>query len=95
MLLDCFVVEGMWWDGWLAANPNVTFHFTPSTASWLKQVELLFAIFQRKTLRNASFPSLDPLVAAIESFPRLATRTPPHSSGESERSGARSCRRYR
>ena len=68
MLLDCFVVEGMWWDGWLAAHPNVTFHFTPSTASWLKQVELLFAIFQRKTLRNASFPSLDQLVAAIASF---------------------------
>ena len=68
MLLDCFVVEGMWWDGWLAAHPNVTFHFTPSTASWLKQVELLFGIFQRKTLRNASFSSLDQLVAAIQSF---------------------------
>ena len=68
MLLDCFVVEGMWWDGWLAANPNVTFHFTPSTASWLKQVELLFGIFQRKTLRNARLPSLDQLVAAIQRF---------------------------
>ena len=55
-------------DAWLAAHPNVTFHFTPTSASWLNQVEIWFAIFQRKTLRNASFASIDQLIGAIRDF---------------------------
>jgi len=55
-------------DEWLAAHPNVTFHFTPTSASWLNQVEIWFGIFQRKTLRNASFSSVDQLVEAIQNF---------------------------
>lgn len=55
-------------DDWLAAHPNVTFHFTPTSASWLNQVEIWFGIFQRKTLRNASFGSTDQLIDAIRSF---------------------------
>jgi len=31
--------------GWLAAHPNVHFHFTPTSASWLNQVEIWFGIF--------------------------------------------------
>lgn len=27
-------------DDWLAKHPNVTFHFTPTSASWLNQVEI-------------------------------------------------------
>ena len=53
---------------WLAAHPNVTFHFTPTSASWLNQVEIWFGIFQRKALNNASFRSIDQLVAAIRAF---------------------------
>ncbi len=55
-------------ENWLAAHPNVTFHFTPTSASWLNQVEIWFGIFQRKTLNNASFPSIDHLIAAIHAF---------------------------
>ena len=55
-------------DDWLAAHPNVTFHFTPTSASWLNQIEIWFGIFQRKTLRNASFGSIDQLIKAIEDF---------------------------
>ncbi len=55
-------------DDWLAAHPNVTFHFTPTSASWLNQVEIWFGIFQRKTLNNASFKSIEQLVAAIHAF---------------------------
>ena len=55
-------------DAWLAAHPSVTFHFTPTSASWLNQVEIWFGIFQRKTLRNARFSSVDQLVEAIEKF---------------------------
>ena len=55
-------------EDWLAAHPNVTFHFTPTSASWLNQVEIWFGIFQRKTLNNASFQSIDQLVEAIHAF---------------------------
>ncbi len=55
-------------EEWLAAHPNVTFHFTPTSASWLNQVEIWFGIFQRKTLRNATFGSVAQLVDAIRAF---------------------------
>lgn len=55
-------------DDWLAAHPNVTFHFTPTSASWLNQVEIWFGIFQRKTLNNASFGSIEQLTRAIQDF---------------------------
>lgn len=55
-------------DDWLAAHPNVTFHFTPTSASWLNQVEIWFGIFQRKTLNNASFKSIEKLSQAIHAF---------------------------
>jgi transposase len=55
-------------DDWLAAHPNVTFHFTPTSASWLNQVEIWFGIFQRKTLNNASFKSIEQLSQAIHAF---------------------------
>lgn len=55
-------------DDWLAQHPNVTFHFTPTSASWLNQVEIWFGILSRKALKNASFRSIDELRAAIEAF---------------------------
>lgn len=53
---------------WLAKHPNVHFHFTPTSASWLNQVEIWFGIFSRKTLSGASFVSIEQLVQAIEAF---------------------------
>ena len=41
-------------DAWLAAHPNVHFHFTPTSASWLNQVEIWFGILSRKALRGLS-----------------------------------------
>lgn len=55
-------------DDWLAAHPNVHFHFTPTSASWLNQVEIWFGIFTRKSLRAASFQSTEQLTEAIEAF---------------------------
>ena len=55
-------------EGWLAAHPNVHFHFTPTSASWLNQVEIWFGIFTRKTLRGASFQTVDHLRHAIEAY---------------------------
>ena len=53
---------------WLARHPNVHFHFTPTSASWLNQVEIWFGILSRKTLSGASFTSTEELVKAIEAF---------------------------
>lgn len=55
-------------EEWLAQHPNVTFHFTPTSASWLNQVEIWFGILSRKALKNASFQNVDQLRAAIEAF---------------------------
>ncbi len=44
------------------------FHFTPTHASWLNQIELWFGIVSRRVLRYGNFRSADELVAAIESF---------------------------
>lgn len=55
-------------DDWLAAHPNVSFHFTPTSASWLNQVEIWFGIMTRKALRGASFSSTDQLSQAIQNF---------------------------
>jgi transposase len=55
-------------DAWLASNPNVHFHFTPTSASWLNQVEIWFGILSRKALRGASFKSVAELAGAIDAF---------------------------
>lgn len=55
-------------DAWLEAHPNVFFHFTPTSASWLNQVEIWFGIFSRKALRGASFKNTSELREAIEAY---------------------------
>lgn len=55
-------------DAWLEAHPNVFFHYTPTSASWLNQVEIWFGILGRKALKNASFNSVDALKSAIQDF---------------------------
>lgn len=53
---------------WLARHPNVFFHYTPTSASWLNMVEIWFGILSRKALRGASFQSIDSLKQSIEDF---------------------------
>ena len=47
---------------------RVHFHFTPTSASWLNQIEIWFGLLTRKALRGASFASKDQLRTAIEAF---------------------------
>ena len=65
-------------DRWLARHKNVHFHFTPTHASWLNQVEIWFSILARSTLKGASFSSVAQLRAAIDAFIEAynATATP-------------------
>jgi len=53
---------------WLEEHPNVYFHFTPTSASWLNMVEIWFGIFSRKTLRGANFKNTTELREAIEAY---------------------------
>ncbi len=55
-------------DEWLARHTQVHFHFTPTSASWLNQVEIWCGIFSRKALRGASFASPQQLKQRIEDF---------------------------
>ena len=53
---------------WIKRHPHVHFHFTPTHASWLNQIEVWFSILSRAALKGASFRSVRQLVDAIESF---------------------------
>jgi transposase len=55
-------------DKWLARHKNVHFHYTPSHASWLNQIEIWFSILTRRALRGASFLSVKQLRKAITDF---------------------------
>src|SRR5215210_6345221 len=51
---------------WLARNPRITVHFTPTSGSWLNMVEIFFGIITRQAIRRGTFTSVKDLIAAIE-----------------------------
>src|SRR5918998_204202 len=53
---------------WLARHPRWTFHFTPTSGSWLNAVETFFSALTRKRIRRGSFHSLVDLQAAIKRY---------------------------
>jgi len=55
-------------DEWLARHPKVKFHYTPTRASWLNQVEGWFSILQGQSLTGASFTSVEQLREHIDAF---------------------------
>ena len=55
-------------QAWLASHPRIHLHVTPTSASWLNLVEVLFAIIQRQALRRGDVASVDALMAAIGRF---------------------------
>lgn len=57
--------NGDWLDKYAG---RIQFHFTPTSASWLNQIEIWFGLLTRKSLRGASFTSKDQLRLAIEAF---------------------------
>lgn len=42
---------------WLSNHPRVSFHFTPTSASWLNQVEGFFGVLAKQSLSETAFPS--------------------------------------
>ena len=63
-------------DEWLRAHPNVTFHYTPTSASWLNLVEVYFGILTRKVLRGGSFQSVEELEEAMKEFSKKYNENP-------------------
>jgi transposase len=55
-------------EEWLARHPLVTFHYTPTRASWLNLVECWFSVLQGQSLTGASFKSVDELKAHIDAY---------------------------
>ncbi len=53
---------------WLAAHPRWTFHFTPTSCSWLNAIEGFFAILTQRRLKHGVFRSVVDLQAAINRF---------------------------
>ena len=55
-------------QAWLAKNPRITMHFTPTSGSWLNMVEIFFGIITRQAIRRGTFDSVGDLKAAIRRF---------------------------
>ena len=53
---------------WLARHPRWTFHFTPTSASWLNAVENFFSKITRQRIRHGVFRSVVDLQAAINAY---------------------------
>jgi transposase len=53
---------------WLAANPRVHVHFTPTSASWMNLVEVWFGIIERQAIHRGTFGSVKDLTGAIRAF---------------------------
>ena len=53
---------------WLARHPRWTFHFTPTSASWLNAVEGFFGKLTRQRLKRGAFQSVVDLQLTINRF---------------------------
>lgn len=53
---------------WLQRHPRYVIHFTPTSASWLNQVERFFAEITAKRIRRSAFRSVKALEHAIQNY---------------------------
>jgi len=53
---------------WLAKRPRYHLHFTPTSASWLNQVERWFGLISQRAIKRGSFHSVSQLVTTIGTF---------------------------
>jgi len=53
---------------WLAANPRIQVHYTPTSASWMNLVEVWFGIIERQAIHRGTFTSVSELVGKIRRF---------------------------
>jgi transposase len=53
---------------WFAKRPHWHRHFTPTSSSWINQVERFFALLSEKQIKRGAHSSVRQLIAAIEGF---------------------------
>jgi transposase len=53
---------------WLAKHPRFHLHFTPTSASWLNQVERFFGLITQERIRRGVFTSVAELATAIHDY---------------------------
>ena len=63
-------------DRWLARHPNVHFHYIPTHASWLNQIEVWFSILTRRALRGLNATSVRDVCRAIDAFTQARNQCP-------------------
>ena len=61
---------------WLLAHPRFHLHFTPTSASWINQVERFFADLTNQQLRRGVYRSTVELERAIREFVDIRNRLP-------------------
>jgi transposase len=61
---------------WLKKHQRVTFHYTPTSASWLNQVEGFFGILGKQSLSETDFPSKKALRDHIAAYMRSWNKSP-------------------
>lgn len=53
---------------WLAANPRIHVHFTPTHASWMNMVEAWFSMAERQAIHRGTYSSVKDLNAKIRAY---------------------------
>jgi len=61
-------------QAWAKGHPHVEFHFTPTYASWLNQVEIWLGMITRDCIRRGVFHSASDLAHKIMTYIRLYNR---------------------
>src|SRR3954447_2750026 len=61
---------------WLAARPRYHVRFTPTSSSWLNQIERWFAEITRKRIRRGTFRSVRGLIKTIRDYIRVYNKNP-------------------
>lgn len=61
---------------WLARHPRFHVHFTPTSASWLNQVERWFATLTEKQIRRGAHRSTKDLERAIHDYLKVSNEQP-------------------
>jgi transposase len=66
----------------IASHPRVTFHFTPTSASWLNALEGFFAALTKRRLKRGAFLGFVDLQAAINRYVAHHNAAQNHSVGK-------------
>ena len=61
---------------WFQKRPRYHLHFTPTSSSWLNQVERWFAKITEQRIRRGVFKSVDELIKAIDDYIAANNRSP-------------------